>query len=466
MLDRFVSAVRRGRRGFTLLELLIVIAIIAILIGLLLPAAQKVRESANMTRCANNLKQISLGALNFHSNVGTFPPGMDEQAVGPLAYLLPYLELNGKAHGFYIGPCFVSNPAASPSYPLPPYAPYSPNVPGPFWNTPVGQQYTINQPPNGDDGQGDYLPPCPNPTGQWGDQGDFSVFTCPSAPPFVHGAPGTQNGGSTMLVASGQMGVDFPMSLVNGYIYHDGWTGIAPLFLSSAPPVNQVAGLTHYQAMGGSINPWYCPNSGAQNYLIGDNPYYAGQAGGGPWEGWQLFYNFNNYQQANWASMTQQQQQTYCQRYQGLYTFNGGVGKAISAVTDGTSNTIAFMENHGGTVQNGANYGFWQSGWVNPMWAIGVLWLNFGVCPDPKNQNCWYLDDNTGNVVAFSSGAPNFGIGAYGANPSSLHVNNVMNVAMADGSVQRLSNVTQMWYSGLLWSLSGIADGDAAELPQ
>jgi len=57
------------------------------------------------------------------------------------------------------------------------------------------------------------------------------------------------------------------------------------------------------------------------------------------------------------------------------------------------------------------------------------------------------------------------GIGTYAVTPSSLHVNNTMQVAMADGSVQKLANYKQMWYSGLLWSLTGIADGDDASIP-
>ena len=63
-----------SRRGLTLVELLVVIAVIGILVALLLPAVQAARESARRTHCANNLKQLTVAAHNYHDTHDSFPP--------------------------------------------------------------------------------------------------------------------------------------------------------------------------------------------------------------------------------------------------------------------------------------------------------------------------------------------------------------------------------------------------------
>jgi prepilin-type N-terminal cleavage/methylation domain-containing protein len=65
-----------GRGGFTLVELLVVIAIIGVLVGLLLPAVQAARESARRSSCQNNLKQIGLGLQNYHDAKSALPPSI------------------------------------------------------------------------------------------------------------------------------------------------------------------------------------------------------------------------------------------------------------------------------------------------------------------------------------------------------------------------------------------------------
>jgi prepilin-type N-terminal cleavage/methylation domain-containing protein/prepilin-type processing-associated H-X9-DG protein len=81
--------------AFTLVEVLVVIAIIGVLIALLLPAIQAAREAARRSQCVNNLKQIGLAVQNYHDAQRCFPSGRDgdkEFSISWAFSLLPYME--------------------------------------------------------------------------------------------------------------------------------------------------------------------------------------------------------------------------------------------------------------------------------------------------------------------------------------------------------------------------------------
>ncbi len=90
--------------GFTLLELIVVLAIIAILVGLLMVAVQQTRVTAARLECANNLKQLALGLHNHHDAHGHFPYAVKADEPGVYNWyhaVLPYVEQDAAYRSFY-----------------------------------------------------------------------------------------------------------------------------------------------------------------------------------------------------------------------------------------------------------------------------------------------------------------------------------------------------------------------------
>jgi prepilin-type N-terminal cleavage/methylation domain-containing protein/prepilin-type processing-associated H-X9-DG protein len=280
----------RRRTAFTLIELLVVIGIIAILIGLLLPAVQKVREAANCASCRNNLHQIALAASNYEVTYGSLPPGLNVSPnsrppnpqwnwpvpwagpyTGCLAYLLPYVEQNGAYKDLLdFDPRLFERNTPSPAwaYGTSPWDFQDQNVPSGAWN-----------------GTGKGYPKAANTK--------ISIYRCPSDP--GEDAPVSANGVGTYAVLDG-------------------------VGINTRPPVGYLF-VTDYV-----VNiPGYGYEMGRSNYI--------GVAGG-----------FGEVQAGDavnrdWAT------------YKGIYYANSRT--RISDIHDGTSHTLAFGEYIGWRHVNG-----------------------------------------------------------------------------------------------------------------
>jgi prepilin-type N-terminal cleavage/methylation domain-containing protein len=100
------------RRGFTLFEVLVVLALLVILFGLFLPLLQKIRQAASRTQCANNMKQLALAMHNCNDTYNKLPPTVGDFPAGGNSdgtihfYLLPFIEQDNLYKNAANGPGF------------------------------------------------------------------------------------------------------------------------------------------------------------------------------------------------------------------------------------------------------------------------------------------------------------------------------------------------------------------------
>ena len=198
----------RRPAGFTLVELLVVIAIIGVLVGLLLPAVQSARESARRNACQTNLKQLALGSLQHEQAFGFLPTGgwgwrwvgdpdrgFDKRQTGGWAFnLLPFVEqadVRNLGAGMQDSQVKADKAVERLTKPLAVFNCPSRRPPK-LWAVTPGREFRVVSVPQEVMRRVDFVV-----------RGDYAACMGSGAPPFVY-----QSGGSPDLVQIGDMATD------------------------------------------------------------------------------------------------------------------------------------------------------------------------------------------------------------------------------------------------------------------
>jgi hypothetical protein len=135
------------RRGFTRIEIIVVACMLTAAAGLFLPALQQARADYNKRVCKNNLLRLAIGTLNYHDTYQRLAAGMDNQYVGALIRLLPFIDED----------ILYRNFSFDPQYDL-------------YWQNPYNRPLT------------DGTDTIPRPPDVYGCEWEVSTFMCPDGP--------------------------------------------------------------------------------------------------------------------------------------------------------------------------------------------------------------------------------------------------------------------------------------------